>query len=133
MAARVESLIREPTPYAPPLQPVLISQTFVLCLRDSLGKQLGVLARMPDEERAAEAGRKRRLRLGHADFGAGDFGRVTADEVVLGLLRRQPADRRQHAEGVAGQKDDIGRMIGDARNLGVGDELDRIGSRGCFR
>ena len=91
-------------------------------------QQLGVLGRVPDEERAAEAGRERGLRLGHAHLGAGDLGGVAADEVVHRLRGRQRAHRRQHAEGVAGQEDDVGRVAGDARNLGVGDELDRVGA-----
>ena len=55
----------------------------------------------------AEAGREGRLRLGDAHLGAGDLGRVAADEVVHRLLGRQLADRRQHAERVAGQEDDV--------------------------
>ena len=91
-----------------------------------LGEQLGVLARMPDEERPAEARRERRLRLGDAHLGAGDLGRVAADEVIHRLRRRERADRRQHAEGVAGQEDHVGRMAGHAGDLRVADELDRI-------
>jgi hypothetical protein len=39
---------------------------------------------------------------------------------------RQPADRRQHAERVAGQEDDVLRVPAHAGNLGVRDELDRV-------
>ena len=84
-----------------------------------LGEQLGVLRRVPDQERPAEARRERRLRLGHAHLGARDLRRVAADEVVHRLRRRQPADRRQHAERVAGQEDHVRRMAGDARDLRV--------------
>ena len=80
----------------------------------------------------AEAGRERRLRLGDADLGAGDLGRVAADEVVHRLRGRELADRRQHAEGVAGQEDDVGRVAGDAGDLGVADELDRVGPAGVL-
>ena len=75
-----------------------------------LREQLGVLARMPDEERSAEARRKRGLRLGHAHLGAGDFRGVAADEVIHRVRRRERADRRQHAERVAGEEDHVGRM-----------------------
>ena len=81
---------------------------------------------MPDEKRPAEAGRERRLRLGHAHLGARDLGRVAADEVIHRVRRRERADRRQHAERVAGEKDHVGRMAGDAGDLRVLDELDRI-------
>ena len=91
-------------------------------------QQLGVFARMPDQERAAEAGRERRLRLGHAHLGAGHLRGVAADEVIHRLRGRKRADRRQHAERVAGQEDHVGRMAGHAGNLGVVDELDRIGA-----
>ena len=91
-----------------------------------LGEQLGVLARVPDEERPAEARRERRLRLLHAHLGARDLRGVAADEVIHRLRRRERADRRQHAERVAGEEDDVVRMAGDAGNLRVRDELDRI-------
>ena len=83
------------------------------------GEQLGVLARVPDQERAAEAGRERGLRLGHAHLGAGDLRGVAADEVIHRLRGRERADRRQHAEGVAGEEDHVGRVAGDARDLRV--------------
>ena len=87
---------------------------------------------MPDEKRRAKAGRERRLGLGDADLGAGHLGRVAADEVVHGLLGRQPAHRRQHAKGIARQEDDVRRMTADAGNLGVGNELDRVGGPRVF-
>ena len=80
-----------------------------------LGEQLGVFARMPDEERPAEARRERGLRLGHAHLGAGDLGRVAADEVIHRVRRRERADRRQHAERVAREEDHVGRMAGACR------------------
>ena len=96
-------------------------------------QQLGVFGRTPHEERPAKAGRKSRLRLRHANFGSRHLGRVAADVVVHRLGRIQSADRRQHAESVAGQEDDIGRMPTGARNLGVADELDRIGPASVLR
>ena len=47
--------------------------------------------------------------------------------MIAGLLGRKLADGRQHAEGVTGQHDDVGRLtIHHARNLGIGNVLDRI-------
>ena len=97
------------------------------------GEQLGVLARMPDEERAAEARRERGLRFRHAHLGAGDLGRVAADEVIHRVRRRQRTDRRQHAKRVAGEEDDVGRMAGHAGDLGVADELNGIGAARVLR
>ena len=91
-----------------------------------LGEQLGVFARMPDEERSAEARRECGLRLGDAHFGAGDFRGVAADEVIHRVRGRERAHRRQHAEGVAGEENHIGRMAGHAGDFRVLDELDRI-------
>jgi hypothetical protein len=66
------------------------------------------------------------LRLRDAHFRSGDFGSIATDEVIHGLRRRELAHGRQHAEGVAREKNDIGRMASDAGNLGVADKLDRI-------
>jgi len=47
--------------------------------------------------------------------------------MIAGLLGRKFANRGEHAEGVTGQHDDVGWLtIHHARNLGVGDVLDRI-------
>ena len=43
------------------------------------------------------------------------------------------ADRRQHAERVAGQEDHVGRMTRHAGDLGVRDELDRVGTARVLR
>ena len=44
----------------------------------------------------------------------------------------QPGERRQHAECVAGEKDYVPRMSGDAGDLRVFDEFDRIRSAGVL-
>ena len=97
-----------------------------LVLAHLFREQLGIFARMPNQERPAEARRERRLRLLHAHFGAGDLRGVTADEVIHCVRGRKRRDRRQHAEGVASKEDHIGRMTGHAGDLGVLNELDRI-------
>src|SRR5262245_66641983 len=96
-------------------------------LADFLGEEFSVLAGMPYQERAAEARAERRLRLGHADFSAGDLRRVANDEVEHRLFGSQLRDWRQHAKGVASQKDHVAGMPGHARNLGVGHVADWVG------
>ena len=65
-----------------------------------LGQQLGILARMPDDEWTAKTRRERGRRILHSDFGAGNLGGVAADEVIHRLRRAQRTDRRQHTEGI---------------------------------
>ena len=81
---------------------------------------------MTRHEGRAETGREGRLRLGDALLRAGDARRIAREEVIHRLLRRQPRDRRQHAEGVGRQHHDVLRRLGDARGERVGDELDGI-------
>ena len=76
-------------------------------LGDPLLEQVAVDRRVARHERRAEAGREGRLGLGHADLGAGDLGGVAGEEMVHRLVGRQPRDRRQHAERVGGQHDDV--------------------------
>ena len=91
-SARVSLIgMRLPTPYLPPVQPVLTSQQSTLALGDPLLEQVAVDRRVARHERRAEAGREGRLRLGHADLGARDLGRVARQEVVHRLVGRQPA------------------------------------------
>ena len=97
-----------------------------------LGEHGGVLGRVEHDERRAEAGRERGLRLLDAVLRAGDQGGVAADEVIHGLRQVQLADRREHPERVARQEDDVLGVRPDARDLGVGDVLDRVGSPGVL-
>ena len=99
--------MRVPTPYGPPVQPVFTSHTRASCSRDPLAEHRRVAARRQRQERRAEAGAERRLRLGDALLGAGDLRGVAREEVIHRRLRRQPRDRRQHAERVGGQHDDV--------------------------
>ena len=88
MMARVcLRLMRLPTPCAAAAPAGVHQPDARVVLLHLRGQQLGVLGRMPDQERPAEAGRERGLRLGDAHFGAGDLGRVAADEVIHRLRR----------------------------------------------
>ena len=54
------------------------------------------------------------------------LGGVARDEVVHGLLAREARHRRQHAERVAAQQDQVLRVRPHARYLCVVDVLDRV-------
>ena len=82
---------------------------------------------------AAEAWGERGLRFRHAHLGAGNFGRVTADEVMHRVRRRQGTDRREHAKRIAREEDDVGRMACHAGDLRAVDELDGIGAACVLR
>ena len=79
------------------------------------------------QEGRAEARRERRLRLLHADLGAGELRGESGEEVVERLVAREPRDRRQDPEGVGGQHDDRARMPGHLRPQRVRDPLQLVG------
>ena len=69
-----------------------------------------------------------RLRFGAEPLlGARHQRGIAGQEVIHRLRRRQPGDRRHHAEGVAGQHDDVARLPAAQRQLDVRDVLDRVG------
>ena len=49
------------------------------------------------------------------------------------LIGRQPRDRGQHAIGIGGQHDDVGRNRAEIVDASVGNEVDRIGTAAVFR
>ena len=83
--------IRSPSPNGPPVQPVLTSQTVDVVRRELLAEHPRVDARRLRQERRAEAGRERRLRLGDADLGAGELRREAGEEVEERLRRASAA------------------------------------------
>ena len=99
---------------------------------DFFSKQLGIFCRMPDHEGRAKAGGECGRGFGNANFGACHFGGIAGNEVKHGLRRREFGYRRQYAEGIAGEEDDIGRQACLAGNAGVFDMLDGIGATGVF-
>ena len=119
--------MRSPTPNGPPTQPVLTSQQAASCSPQLFAQQRRVGRRGPRQKRRAEAGAEGGLRLlAQAALGARNLGRVAAQKVIHGLLRRQLRDRRQHAESVGGQENHVARMPAHAGNQGVLDEIERI-------
>ena len=124
--------IRSPLPYGPPVQPVLTSQTWASC---AASRSVSIRAYSPGmarHERRPEARRERGLRLLDADLGAGQLGRVAADEVVGGLGVGQAGDRRQHAEGIGREQDDGRRLAGHPGRVGVADEMERVRAAGVL-
>ena len=94
--------------------------------RELLVEELGVDRRVQREEGGAEARGESRRRLGHTTLSVGDLGGEAGDEVVHGMAGAQPGDRRQHAEGVAGEEDASLRVLAGA-GLDVGrDVVERV-------
>ncbi len=95
---------------------------------EPLGQHRGVVRRVARHERRPEARGERGARLLDAHLGAGQLGRVAADEVVGGLLAGQPGDRRHDPERVGGQEHDVARLAGDPGRVHVADEPQRVGA-----
>ena len=95
-------------------------------LRELLAEHPRIHARRLRQERRAEAGRERRLRLGDADLGAGELRGEARQEVEERLLVREPRDRRQHAECVRGEHHDGARMAGALLGERVRDALELV-------
>lgn len=87
---------------------------------------------MPNEERRAEASGEGRLGFFNTDFGTGHLRGITGNEVVHRLFRRQLADRRENAECVTGEKNDVLRMTALAAFLDVFDIVNRVGRTSIF-
>lgn len=96
---------------------------------DLVREHLGVLHGVKGEEWLGEARGEGGLGLGDTLLGTGHLGGVAGDEVVHGLLSVELGDGRKDTAGVAGQENDVGRVVGgDARDLGVLDVLNRVGA-----
>ena len=122
-----------PSPNGPPVHPVLTSQTVAPCSVELLAEHPRVDRGRLRQERLAEAGRERRLRLGDADLGAGELRREAGEEVVERLLAVEPRDRRQDPERVRGQEDDDRRVPGLLRRQRVARSARACTRRACSR
>ena len=60
-------------------------------------------------------------------LGARDLGGIAGEEVIHRLFRRQSRNRRQHAESIGGQEDNVLGMSAHARESRVLDEIHRVG------
>src|SRR4029077_12597576 len=89
--------------------------------------------RVQREKRGSEASAESRLGLGDTGLSPGYLGRVPGQEVIHRLVRCEPADGRQYAKGIAGEEEDIARMVAASRRLAVVNEIDRISRAGVFR
>lgn len=77
-----------------------------------LGEHGCVARGVADEEGCAVAGGECREGLEDAVFGAGGFGGVPGEEVVARLFGGELADGREDTVGVAGEHDDVRRLVG---------------------
>ena len=100
---------------------------------DTLAEHLGIDHGVERHKRLSEQRGERGRGLGDADLGTGDLGGEARHKVIHGGIGRQARDRRQHAKGIAGQKQHDAR--GGAHALGprVGDMLDGIGNARVVR
>src|SRR5690606_7810730 len=60
------------------------------------------------------------------------LGGIAEDVVIHRLLRSQQADRRENAERIASQKDEVAGVPSEAGDLRIGDEFDRIAGPRVF-
>ena len=98
-----------------------------------LDQLLSVLGGMQLQEGLAEAGGEGRGGLGDAALGAGQLRGEAGQEVVLGLLGGQDADRGQNAERISRQEDDVlGCRCGGNRANDVLDVVDGVGNAGVL-
>ena len=124
--------MRRPTPTLP-ARPARVDQPAVDVMSpDQIAQQIAVDGRMQRHERRAETGRERRLRLDDALLRARNLGRISGQEMIHRLRRIELGDRRQDAEGIAGQHDDVLRVARAPGRRGVGDEMQGIGDAGVF-
>ena len=94
---------------------------------NTLAEHLSVDHGVERHKRLAEQRGERGHGLGDADLGAGDLGRKARHKVIHGGVGRQARDGRQHAKGIAGQKQHDARSGAHALGPRVGDMLDGIG------
>src|SRR5207244_12356313 len=59
--------------------------------------------------------------------------RIAGQEMIQRLFRRESADGRQYAKGIASQEENVSRMVAFSRSLAVVDEIDGVGGAGVFR
>ena len=94
---------------------------------DTLAEHLGIDHGVERHKRLAKQRGESGRGLGDADLGAGDLGGEARHKVVHGGVGRQARDGRQHAKGIAGQKQHDARSGAHALGPRVGDMLDGVG------
>ena len=110
---------------------------YEVCLRAGflhlLNEFLSIFGRVELQECLSEASREGRSRLGDTTLGTCQLSGETAQEIVLGLLRSQNRYRRQNAESISGEEDDVlrCRTCRDRFN-DLLDVVDRIGNTGVL-
>ena len=88
---------------------------------------------MQRQERRAEASGEGWCRFGDATLSTGQFGGEAREEVVLGLIGSQTRNRRQHAESISSQEDNLSCVARFGHRLNdVFDVIDRIRNAGVL-
>src|ERR1017187_5291899 len=120
MARVYRSFMRSPTPKGPPPTAGFPNPAGRTVAPEFFTQQRSIGRRGARQEGGAEAGAKSGLRLlAEAAFGSRHLGGVAAQEVVHGLFRREARDRRQHAESIGCQKNQVGRVASHAGDQGL--------------
>src|SRR5690606_10105393 len=104
-------------------QPYIDIRTFL----QFLSEELCIPGRMQRQEYLSEAGRECCLRFADSDLCPRYLRSVSRQKMVHGLRRRKLSNRRQHAECVAGQEEDVFGSISYGYLFGVFDVRYRIG------
>ena len=115
-----------------PTQPVFKQPGIGLVVLNLVSQHLSVSHGVQGQEGLGEARGKGCLGLSDTIFGTSHLGGVAGDEVEHSLGCVELGDGWQDTASVAGEKDDIGGVVGrHARNLGVVNVLDRVGAVEC--
>lgn len=104
-----------------------------LVLLNLVGKHPGVLHGMEGQEGLGEAAGESSLRLSDTIFGTCHLRGVAGDEMEHSLGTVELGNWRQDTASIASEENDVGgHVLGQARNLGVGNVLDRVCATGVL-
>lgn len=103
-----------------------------LVMMDLVSQHLGILCRMPNKERLPKASREGGSGLTNSLLGTSNLGSISTNKVVHSLSSIELAHGRKHTKRVTSQHDNVLGMPSHARNPGVRDKLDWIGTPGVL-
>ena len=114
--------------------PTSVKQPSVsLVLGHLVGKHLGVLHGVQDQEGLAEASRESSLGLSDTLLGTCHLGGVTGNEVVHDLLVGQLGNRRNDTTGITSEQNNVGGVgVGEAGNQSIGNVLNGVRNSGVL-
>jgi len=88
---------------------------------------------MQNKKGLAKASGERGSGFGDTVFGTSHFGCIARDKMVHDLITVEFGDGWEDTAGIASQENNVGWVvIGDTRDLGVGDKVDWVGATGVF-